>query len=293
LNKKLLFLSFGIAVLLWFYVLNSRTYTMTKEIPLTFKKPEGMSISALSTEKIKIKLKGTKFFLKQIDDYDPRILIDLISKKVKRINVSIAPRKIPVPFGIELVEYSPQNILISLSKTRSKLIPIEAKFIGELRPGLLIKKVGYNPSKIRVFGAWENLKKLDKVSTSPIDLEKVLISKTFSKPILLSNPRYYFNESFKTEITLNIGHEKKAQRLKDIAFKAPKTFKILGEHSSMTLDVLVPNDYLLKQEQIRTKLITPQGKKGALNAKVEVELPKGVELLRIYPEYIKVFVPQL
>ena len=293
-NKKILLLSFGISILLWFYVLNSKTYTMQKDIPLVFEKPQGMSIAKLSDEKINVKIKGTKFFLKQMDKYDPYLFLDLFQLKGRRVNFAIKKNTISIPFGTELMEYSPQNIDISLSPTRKKLIPVESKLIGELKQGLTLEKVEYRPKKVEVLGAWENLKKLKKLQTNPIDLDKVVSSKTkIKRKISLNDPRYEFDEGIEIEVIIMVRPEKRAQRLKNMALSIPQNMKALEGNPSLTLDVLVPDNYLLKQDQINMKLITPKGEKGALNAKVEVELPKGVELLRIYPEYIKVFVPQL
>ncbi len=292
-NKKLLSISFFISLLLWFYVQNSESQIVVKEIPLTIITPEGKSVARLSSEKLKIKIKGTKFFLKQIHDFQPRYELNIAQTHKRHFTYSLESKNIALPFGTELIEMNPSKVKVKLSRTIKKMIPLKAQFFGELKENLILENVKLLPKKIEVQGAYEPLKRLKFIQTLPIDLDKVRFTSTLKT--LPSRPGSLFRLNLETPIEVQLKIKKPKRRLKvgPLVPKIAQNLEILDKEFSLTLDVLVPDDVDIDPKQLKARLITPSDKTGALKAKVEVELPKDVELLRIYPEYIKVFVPRL
>lgn len=293
-NKKLFGLSFFISLMIWFYVMNSEKHVISKDVSVIFRVPSNRSIEHFTNDRITVKIKGTRMFLQQLKDHDLSLDLDGLELKKRNLSFSIDAKEFKLPFGTEIVEINPERIDLKLNHSRTYSKPLIPSFSGQLKEGLVLKSFKIVPSKIKVTGTYENVRSLKGVPTTPIDLEKLDklgAQKVYPRAL---DQRYTYDTETPLALEYELDYKKNSFKFQNIPISLGPDVKVLQENKSVTLDVFAPEELgqNLKELDFKAKLIIPPNKKGPIKAKVEIEMPKDVELLRIYPEYIRVFVPQ-
>lgn len=160
--------AFVISVMLWMTVLGGKKVEMTKKITLDYQLPKGLVISNQAPREVIFRVSGPRAFLKEIEDREMSIGIDLSTANVGDYEVPIREDMLDVPLGLRVLSVSQQTIPIKIERVVPKRVPIRAVFSGQLPPGIKISNVTLKPSTVEVKGAPSRLQTIESVPSEPI-----------------------------------------------------------------------------------------------------------------------------
>lgn len=279
------------ACFLWFYVLNSEPQEVEQMLNLSLKSPKGLSVSNIVPAKIRVKLKGSRAFIRNVIQREEQIYLNLKNypyKKKGGFNVLLTPNDVSVPFGVEVISLSPDNFKVQLEKKISKKLPIKPNLVGALPTDLKLIKKKLVPSSVLVSGPIEVMRKISKITTSPIDISN--LQGVGDLKISLGELDSRVKSERATAITFkySVKPRKANLTLKKVKIRFLSTStKIKSKNKYVSLDVLAPEGARITASNVQVIADVPD-KRGTHRVKLRAKLPEGIHLLQINPQSINV-----
>jgi YbbR domain-containing protein len=116
-----------------------------------------LSIGDENKYKIQVTIKGKRSDILNLDANEISASIDVLGFSEGRN--AIIP-KVQVPNSVEMINISPPEFEIIVSKNGTKIIPVKIKISGDINKSLEIKSKVVVPNKIEISGKKEELEKL-------------------------------------------------------------------------------------------------------------------------------------
>ena len=115
-------LSLILSVTLWFYVLNSEPLEVERRVEIVFITPTDLAINVEIPKFIKVKIKGSRAFVQNLDLTQEKMIIDLRDYPYNQetFPVTFDHTMINLPFGIEVLEIAPQQVVLSMEREIKK-----------------------------------------------------------------------------------------------------------------------------------------------------------------------------
>ena len=166
-------LSLFIAISLWFYVLNSEPLEVERRVELVFITPTDLAINVEIPKYVKVKVKGSRAFVQNLDLTQEKMVIDLRDYPYDQetFAVTFDPSMVQLPFGIEVQEISPQQVVLSLEREIKKKVPVRLRTVGEVGKDLKLINKEFTPREFMIRGPYHAIKKVTLLNTLPLDLE--------------------------------------------------------------------------------------------------------------------------
>jgi YbbR domain-containing protein len=161
---------------IWFSVSRGLYTMITVDVPIEYMnlKPE-MEIFETSTNSLQLHLSGSGALIKSVRPEQIRVKIDL-NRAVAGKNVfTISPNNIVLPPGVVLKKVDPSVVEASLDIPVTKVLPIQADWIGRLPPNVILTQARLKPETVQIIGPEFQLKQTSTIFTEKIkldDLEK-------------------------------------------------------------------------------------------------------------------------
>jgi YbbR domain-containing protein len=165
------------AVVLWLYVAseqNPMEYKNIKDVPVRMTNLEFISKSGLVVKdeqdyKVDVTLQGKRSVLTEVKAGDIMVEADLRGFNQKGVN-SIPVEVKGIPSNVELVDFNPKNIKVTLEPIVSVQVPVNVVTAGKPRSGYTALQPGVTPGEVLVKGSESMLKDV-KVQTATLKLE--------------------------------------------------------------------------------------------------------------------------
>lgn len=286
-------LSLFISVSLWFYVLNSEPLEVERRVELVFITPTDLAINVEVPKSVNVKIKGSRAFVQNIDLTQEKMVIDLRDYPYDQetFAVTFDPSMVQLPFGVEVQEITPQQVVLSLEREIKKRVPIRLRTVGEVGKDLKLISKEFSPRDFMIKGPYHAIKKVTLLNTLPVDLESLDGSGELRLKLEPIDPRieiedlkdinfYYTIKPNKANLTLdNI----------EVGFLS-KSNNYQALRNRVSVDILVAAD---KLDEIKPDDILIIGnltglRRGKHLVKLTADLPEGVNLLKINPEKVEV-----
>lgn len=105
-----------ISLILWLTILGRRDFVMTKNIDIDLVTGAGQSVTAQTTDQIKVKVSGSRTALKKFMDssYSQTIPIDISKRGEGVLDIEIPLSKIEIPMGVKVLSVRPSVIRAEL-----------------------------------------------------------------------------------------------------------------------------------------------------------------------------------
>ncbi len=291
-NWQLKLLSLFLAIILWVFAVFEKPMETTIEIPISYQNiPRDMIIVGNPPEKLIVEIKGPRAIITGMRKVVPYI-IDLGRLRRGTTSIRVESSRIHLPPGVEISRISPSNIEITIDKISSKILPVRVRTRGLLPPGLELKKITVEPSKIKLTGAESQLNSRRYIYTEFVDLSRINSSQTIDVELDFGNLTL-------VGVTTRVVH----------VMIEVTTRKILKEFKNVPIQVFGGKKYILINKVARVKLYGPQMvlgkltsqqlkafiniagfKKGRRRARVEVDLPPGTRLVELSPLFAEVII---
>ena len=292
-KKRFLLKVFSIltSILIWMYVVSSAELTTSKFIEVHVETPKGMSVKNILKTKVEYIVKGPGLFVRKFIDTEHKITIKskkYYNKKRKTFKLNLEKFQTKLPLGVTLVAMEPRSMEVQLEKTLQKKLPISVD--GE--ENLPVNgKISFSPSSVMVSGPKSivsNMKIFNLGALPTFDM-----TKEFSGNIPVKN---IDNRVSYDQILINFQYRIETKVIEFEFAQLPIIFqsvKMINRTSPKTVSILVrgeENFIKSMDSSIVSVIATIPNKKGKKHEiQLTAELPDGVELLKIKPETVTVF----
>ncbi len=296
-NKHLLkLISFVFAVILWFFVLSSRPIEVDYVLPISFESPIGKGISSLLDKNIKLKLKGSRIYIKNYINEQNLINLKLDKKnKVSKnkYKFSLATDSFHLPFGVSVVDFSPKEILVEVDKIIYKKVPVKLNLRNDLNEKYRILGSSVSPSEVMIQGPRNTMRKISHILTDPIPLSDISSDKLMKVKLETLDSRISFKENNTSLVDVELLIRPKQSNLEiknNMIYFLSSTQKFIPSVKMAKLSVLVndANSFHLDRKKIRVVAIIPETNRKKIKVELKAELPDEIHLLKIKPKFIEV-----
>jgi YbbR domain-containing protein len=292
-KKLLLLISFVVSIFLWFYVLNSEPLEIEKEITLVLIPPTGKAVNVTVPNKVKVKILGSRAFVQKLNFNEEKIVVDLKNypKNKDAFAVTFDSTMLTLPFGVKVLDISPKQLMVSLDREIKKYVPVRVKLIGNIGKDLKLVQKDFSPKKIFITGPHDVIKSVGKLSTTPVDLSNLEGDGSLKVSLDAVDGRVKIKDEPVIEFRYKVKPNKANLTLKNVKIKfLTSRGRFKSSRSEVALDVLISDDRAksIKKSEIVVIADIPDGTKGKVKIKLRAQVPEGVHLLKIHPEYINV-----
>lgn len=286
---KVIALFFSISI--WFFVVNSDPIEVEKKLPIYFVAPTGMTLANIPESEVMIRLKGPKGFVRNIFGVSDKLKIDLkkrMEANQRNITFSLQTSDFSVPAGVDILEVKPREFFIVLDKQVNVNVPVEVATLGELPLDRVLVDSSIIPAYINVSGPASLVGPNLKLEVTPLNLASLQKDEgEVELKIQNVDPRIKLNDKIKIKyryITKQVRNIIKFQTTPVLLFGHNN--QMLKSQAYAHVVVNAPAKMKLSLSDIKLTAYVNEEKKGKQLAKINVELPSGVDLVKIEPEEI-------
>lgn len=281
------------SVTLWFYVLNSEPLEVDKRLELTFINPTDLAINVEVPKTVRVKIKGSRAFVQNIDLTGEKVIVDLRDYPYKQETFAVTFEKsmVRLPFGVEVLDIEPKQVVLSLDREIRKVVPVRLRTVGEVGKDLKLVERDFRPAEFMIRGPYEVLKKTTLLNSVPVDLSTLEGKGELRLPLEKIDQRIVIEDKKDIQFSYTVRPNKANLTLKNVAISFLTTHKkFKSSVDKVALDVLVSDDRkdALRESEVKVIAEVPDKARGNVRVKLRAVLPDGVNLLQIHPEFINV-----
>jgi YbbR domain-containing protein len=295
-NLGLRIISLLLAISLWVFV-NAGQHSSVKSfnIPISYRGlPPDFIITNQHPDFIKIQLSGPQTLLSLVDPSRLTLRFDLSGVGVGQASFKVGPDSFNVPRGTAVTSILPSQLVLDIDKIIVRDLPVHVVTSGTPADGYQISSIEATPSRVQVRAPSRQFAYLGAVNTDTIDLTGIaanverVAAITSAGGIMRVEP---------TEVMVKIGIAP-VIATKDF-HGVPVTVRNTAYQSKLepprvNLILRGAKIVLGKLDVSSAAFIDGDGMQpGTYNMPVQVQLPQGMELLRIWPDKIRVTIRQV
>ena len=177
---------FFLAIAAYMYVINTKTGTISFEIPIEIKKlPDDLVIAKMPKKTVSVKLHGNKDYLKNVKDITAFINLQKATRGKKKYLIHIKKKHIPEKVSIKLSHKYANIVIEKKSYQKIRIIP---KFTGDIPISHKMGNHVVKPEYVYISGPNSVVKKIKYLYTESIQLKKQ--KNYFEKDIEINNSAY-------------------------------------------------------------------------------------------------------
>lgn len=294
-KPMLRFLSVGSAILLWFYVLNAARVRVDKAVSIQYVLPDQAVFAVRPPSELIVTLEGPRAFMRQVEDKDSKILIDLTRRQWRnqmRPKVVLKGSELNLPFGVKVEKMLPAMLDLRLERKASRTVPVKTPLIGELPDELEIKDLKIRPQEVEVIGPRSIVANLREVSTRPVDVEALLGQDNLALEWQLPDERLVVSSAAGIP---QLSYKLVARKANLVLEKVPVRFVGEGSLASVkqvTVVLWAPGDIIRRTDKsdlnVQVWAEIPQGLRGKTKVQLRAVLPPRLHLVELRPQTIVV-----
>lgn len=285
-------ISVFLAFVLWFVVLGSRTSDLTREVPIEYTLSQGTVFAENPPDRLVVRVQGPKAFLRSVGSrLEEPLVVNLKDRRVGNHLLRFTPEMLNIPSGVKTISMNPPQVVFRLEELKKKIVPSSVEVAGLIPEGNRLIRAELQPATVRIRGARSKLANIHQLVSMPVDLSIILES----GPVPLNFDLEALGidvDGPVPEAWLEVEGEGGLSKLRaiPIQFKGQKKASL----SERSVTLLVRNeaggrfDPSLVQVTLDLAGISP----GEYQRYIHVSLPPGVRLVRAFPQFVKVVIPE-
>ena len=304
--------AFGLAVILWVFIVSSERYEMVLTVPIEVRNlSEQKALREEVPERAQVRFEGTgralfkTILLKKFyNDFKLVLDLDRISDEYKFIlndYFRMYPRKIVIPneFEIRYIEVdSPREIEISLDDYSVRTIPIVSKIVINPAPGyIIVGEVRLEPTEIEIAGPKDIVGNITSINTLVDTINEVNtnISQYFGfelppQPVQLSHT------AVRLSVNVQALSEKIISEVPVLVINVPEGYRVFVSPHTVSLTIIGGIDYIKNITPEDIQLTIDFNSQWILNQQFyepQVKVPNGViDWQDISPPNVELIVTQ-
>jgi YbbR domain-containing protein len=284
-------ISFFLAVLVWFVIVNNKEYTVNMEIPIKVYEPrENTTLKMKIPSKAVVRFKGKGRALMAAKIFkEPSLIMDVANIQ-ERYHVSLNeyyqkyPNRVDYPRGdMEFLEVVyPDTFTILIDDKISRELPVKLNYSAEPAPGyLLSEKPVMEPESVVATGPKSKLKALTAIETRHLKTENMNRETIFEVELVNPDPSF-INLSQKTvKVTFQVESigERTFTNIPVQVQNAPENITVRFIPSTVALTIVGSNEYIHSLSSDSIQVIFDYAKKwipSKIYYQPEVKIPEKV-----------------
>ena len=189
---------------IWFGFTRGQDTIIALNVPIEYvNRPANYDILDASVDEARLQLVGSSALIKSLGPGQVGVRVDLSKAAEGRNTFTITKDDIILPPGISLNKIQPAMIDVTLDIPASKELPIQVDWTGRLPENTALTQVSVSPETVRVVGGSKTLEKVYTVYTSPVRLDSLSKSGSFTAQIVLSPPSLKLAPSYSDRVTVH------------------------------------------------------------------------------------------
>ena len=294
-NLGLRIISLLLAVGLWIFV-NAGQHSSVEafNIPVSYRGlPPGFVITNSHPDFVKIQLSGPETLLSLVDPSRLTLKLDLGGVGVGQASFKLGLDSFTVPRGTAVTSISPSQIVLDLDKIVVRYLPVHLVTVGTPADGYQIGPIEITPPRVLVRAPSKEIANLEMIDTEPVNVTGVTTETEHVVAITLAGSMMRLEPS---EVMIKIG------LVPVIATRdfhgVPVTVRNIAFESRLEpprINVTVRGTKLELSKLDLSGIVFVDGdgmEPGTYDVPVQVQLPQGMELLRLWPDKIKIIIKQ-
>jgi YbbR domain-containing protein len=291
-----------VALFIWFNASGQKEAIWLRMIPVTLENiPDSLVVTGSVPQQVEISITGTKRQLMLMGFKRLELTLDLSEAVPGRQRVSLTPRQIQLPSGIDMRNVrilEPLAVDLRLEKLVTRRVQVTLSTTGAIPENLVLLDgaLSITPSWVSVVGPVSVVQHIRSVTTEPLDLSKIKNSIEKELPIATESGRYSCDPD---RVKVSVRVSEKGRR---VLANVPPTVLVDSEDYSATV---TPNTVTLTLAGPRAVLDTlSSGDVSVLlnlsgfgeeryRIAPEIILPPGVELTSISVDTLTVDVVKI
>ncbi len=289
-NLSLRILAVLIALGLWFFVnAGQREEQQNMLVPVEYRGlPNGLMIVNQRPDFVSLTISGPRTLLSLLDPGRLTVHVDLRGLTPGQSDIKITPDMFRIPRKTTVDRIVPSQITLDVDQITTRELPVRLSIKGQVASGMAISSIDLKPSVVTVTGPSHALRNVDAIDTMPFDVQGA------SEPV----SRYVQLADVGTKIKLSTTWVLATVKLQEV----------VGEREFHDVHVSVRNSdrkFVVHPPHISLTLRGPQKTLDNLNldgsvyvdardlgvgwfeTPVQVDLPKGLEVVHESPEKVK------
>lgn len=286
--------SFLCAVILWFYVLSTAKIEAEISLAVDYRLPVGMVLKNTPARTVTYKITGPRVFVRTVIQDQKKISLDFSQASLlgkTHYLVDLHSLGVSFPLGVDVLNIAPATIEVELAKEVKKTVPIEL-VTKESQNGtkhLLYSSLA--PKTVNISGPKELISKIKKIPTMPVDLAKMQGVGIEEIQLEKIDPRLRMDFD-KVKFRYDVGSSLVEYRFEKLPIRFLSTRIVTkSDRRWAQIVVLASQDYNrdeLVEELKVMAFVRGEAQNNREVVPLQVELPKGVKLLSLKPQSIRV-----
>ena len=291
-NKGLKALSLALAILLYFVSQQPITDMRVAGVPIEYRGlSRGVEIGGDTEKTVSMRLTGPRNVVRSLTPNHLLAIADLSNKEPGEKIVQLRPDESFLPDNVKVVQIEPSSIRIKLEPTATKVVKVEAQFIGKLSEGREIYRVKLDPGEVEIRGPQSLVNKIDRVITETVNMEGRQSSFQAPVEVEVSQDSLRVNSQNPIKLTVEIGEERETRRFADVPVRWPdkdSNDRLLTK--TVEVEVFGPKSALDKTrpEDLRVEIDTAGLPPNLTSVIPKIQLPANIEVRNIIPREVKV-----
>jgi YbbR domain-containing protein len=205
-NLGLKLLSLAVAVLLWMAVTRDPVIEIPLSVPVEFHNaPEQLEISSETIPQVMVRVRGPVREVRLLTPAEVHAVIDLANVQPGERTYNLAPKRIRVPGGLQVVQAVPGQIRISFDRRATRQVEVKPRVIGTFASGYHIEKVTPMPQSVTIVGPAGHVNGVESAITDPVDASGVVGTATFSTHAYVPDPLVRLADPGPIRVTVTTG----------------------------------------------------------------------------------------
>ena len=167
-------LSLGIAYALWITIAREPELETSISVPIEFKNlPPDLDISSDVPDRVHLQVRGPSTRLTHDYLSDLAVVLDLSDGQPGERTFTIHDWNANLPFGVAFDRAVPSQITLRFAQLLSRDVTIAPRYLKPPPQGYRVASYEFRPDKVRIRGPEDHVKRIEAVTTDPIDLSAV------------------------------------------------------------------------------------------------------------------------
>lgn len=168
-------LSLFLAALVWIAIHREPVIFSVLPAPVQYKNPPAdLEISSEVVENVDIETRGPAELLRNLSEKRVAMVIDLNSVRDPGERTFTLQRKdTNLPAGVEVVRFIPSQLRFTFERRIVRQVPVDPQTSGTLPTGLHLVSMVSNPKDLAITGPESSVRKVNRVRTDPVDLNRI------------------------------------------------------------------------------------------------------------------------
>jgi YbbR domain-containing protein len=290
-NLGLRIISLLLAIGLWIFV-NAGQHSSVESfnIPVSYRGlPPGFVITNEHPDFVKIQLSGPQTLLSLVDPSRLTLKLDLSGVGVGQASFKIGLDSFNVPRGTAVTSISPSQIVLDIDKIIIRYLPVHVVTVGTPADGYRVASIEALPAEVRARAPSREIANLATIDTEAVDVAG--LAADTQRPVAVTTPGGMVRlEPSEVMIKVSIAPVLTTKLFHGVPVTVRNsTYPSTLQPSRINLQVRAAKLQLNKLDLNDAVYVDGDGlEPGTYNTPVEVQLPPGVELLRLWPDKVRI-----